>query len=171
MRNQLAVHVLNKDMLYLMRSYQATLPRPEILASTVKLLEHTSQLVEIFCTQNQTVSSMDNPKFEKLRNIINFFNTWEETVDKSVMLVNSKNLITRETREDINSSLMGFISLCEIMLKNGNSINPGYMNSDLVKKFVRPTKRNCIDIIISEIFWLIHHKKTGTCHCHYNSVR
>ena len=133
MRNQLAVHVLNKDMLYLMRSYQATLPRPEILASTVKLLEHTSQLVEIFCTQNQTVSSMDNPKFEKLRNIINFFNTWEETVDKSVMLVNSKNLITRESREDINSSLMGFISLCEIMLKNGNSINPGYMNSDLVE--------------------------------------
>ncbi|XP_063444845.1 uncharacterized protein LOC134725169 [Mytilus trossulus] len=133
MRNQLAIHVLNKDMLYLMKSYQATLPRPEMLASTVELLEHTSQLVEIFCTQNQTVSSMDNPKFAKLMNILNFFNSWEETVKKSVMMVDSKNLITRETREDINSSIMGFISFCQVMLKNGNSINPGYLNSDLVE--------------------------------------
>ena len=133
MRNQLAIHVLNKDMLYLMKSYQATLPNPEILASTVEILEHTSQLVDIFCTQNQPISSMDNPKFEKLTNILNFFNTWEDSVNKSVMLVDSKNLITRETREDINSSIMGFISLCQLMLQKGNSINPGYINSDLVE--------------------------------------
>jgi len=116
-----------------MKSYQATLPNPEMLASTVEILEHTSQLVDIFCTQNQPISSMDNPKFEKLTNILNFFNTWEDSVNKSVMLVDSKNLITRETREDINSSIMGFISLCQLMLQKGNSINPGYINSDLVE--------------------------------------
>lgn len=133
MRNQLAIHVLNKDMLYLMKCYQATLAHPEKLSSSIQLLEHTSQLIEIFCTQNQPISSMDSPKFATMRTCIDFFNSWEEHVHRSVMYVVSKNLITRETREDINSSVMGFISLCGLMLKNGNSINPGYINSDLVE--------------------------------------
>lgn len=39
MRNKLAVDVLSKDMLFLMKSYQQTLEEPEILASSVALLE------------------------------------------------------------------------------------------------------------------------------------
>ena len=39
MRNELAIQVLNKDMLYLMRAYQRTLQNPENLASSIDLLE------------------------------------------------------------------------------------------------------------------------------------
>ena len=79
MRNQLSVHVLSRDMIYLMKTYQTTLPKPELLDSTIELLEHTSQLVDIFCTQNQTISSMENPKFAKLTNVLNFINSWEDS--------------------------------------------------------------------------------------------
>lgn len=45
----------------------------------------------------------------------------------------SKKLITHETRHDINSSVTGFISSCELMLGKGNRINPGYFNSDIIE--------------------------------------
>lgn len=95
MRNQLAIQVLNRDMLYLMKCYQETLPNPKILASSIQLLEHTSQLVDIFCTKNKPVSSMDSPQFATMRKVLDFFNSWEETINKSVMYIGSKNLITR----------------------------------------------------------------------------
>jgi hypothetical protein len=41
MRNQLALDVLSKDMLYLMKVYQASLNNPEELASSMELLENT----------------------------------------------------------------------------------------------------------------------------------
>lgn len=43
MRNELAIQVLNKDMLYLMKAYQATLHNPQNLASSIELLENTSK--------------------------------------------------------------------------------------------------------------------------------
>ena len=48
MRNRLAEQVLDKDMLFLMKSYQATLNDPERLSATIQLLEKTSVLVELF---------------------------------------------------------------------------------------------------------------------------
>jgi hypothetical protein len=48
MRNQLAIDVLDKNMLFLMKSYQATLQDPERLSSAISLLEHTSILTDIF---------------------------------------------------------------------------------------------------------------------------
>lgn len=44
-----------------------------------------------------------------------------------------KNHITSETRTDINSSIVGFVSLCKLFLTGQNSINPGYLNSDIVE--------------------------------------
>jgi hypothetical protein len=35
----------------------------------------------------------------------------------------------------MNSSLAGFISLINLHVKNGHSITPGYMNSDLVENY------------------------------------
>ena len=48
MRNRLAEQVLDKDMLFLMKSYQATVNEPERLSATIQLLEKTSVLVEFF---------------------------------------------------------------------------------------------------------------------------
>jgi hypothetical protein len=133
MRNQLAIQVLNKDMLYLMKAYQATLCEPERLASSVLLLEQTSKMVEIFSDRNRPLSSMDDTRFLTLADILHFFNSWETEIEKSVMYISKKNLITWETRDDINSSLKGFVTLCQRMIGKGNSINPGFMNSDLVE--------------------------------------
>lgn len=90
MRNELAIQVLNKDMLYLMKAYQATLHNPQNLASSIELLENTSTLVDIFCTINQPISSLQDPKFETLNNITKFFTSLENAMDKSVMHISSK---------------------------------------------------------------------------------
>jgi hypothetical protein len=133
MRNELAIQVLNKDMLYLMKQYQSTLENPENISASIQLLEHTSHIIDIFCSTTQPILSLEDPKFKVITTALKFFKSWEETVEKSVMLVSSKNLFTKETRSDINSSLMGFHSLCKITLNGQNSINPGFFNSDIVE--------------------------------------
>lgn len=60
-----------------MKAYQATLQNPQNLASSIELLQNTSKLVEIFCTINQPISSLQNPKFETVDNITKFFISWE----------------------------------------------------------------------------------------------
>lgn len=132
-RNKLAIEVLNKDMLYLMKSYQSTLKNPDNLASSIKLLEMTSQIVDIFCSRNRPISSQEDSRFETLHTVLNYFKSWENAVKKSVMLAPSKNLMTLETRTDLDSALMGFISLCKNMLNGKHSINPGFLNSDIVE--------------------------------------
>lgn len=131
MRNSLAIEVLNRDMLYLMKLYQTTLKNPENLASSIRLLEHTSELVEIFCSRDRPISTLDDKRFEMKNNALNYFKSWEE--EKSLLLVASKNLMTQKTRTDINSALHGIISLSKRMLNGINSINPGYLNSDIVE--------------------------------------
>jgi len=133
MRNSLAIEVLNRDMLYLMKLYQATLKKPENLASSIRLLEQTSELVEIFCSRNIPISSLDDKRFEMMNNALNYFKSLKDDVVKSLMLLASKNLMTQETRTYINSALHGIISLSKIMLNGKNSINPGYLNSDIVE--------------------------------------
>jgi len=133
MRNSLAIEVLNRDMLYLMKLYQATLKKTENLASSIRLLEQTSELVEIFCSRNIPISSLDDKRFEMMNNALNYFKSLKDDVVKSLMLLASKNLMTQETRTYINSALHGIISLSKIMLNGKNSINPGYLNSDIVE--------------------------------------
>lgn len=80
MRNHLAVQVLNKDMLFLMKSYQKTLNDPEGLSSTVALLEQTAELISIFCDHNRPVASLTDKRLTSLETILNFFNSWEANV-------------------------------------------------------------------------------------------
>lgn len=133
MRNQLALDILSKDMLYLMKVYQASLNNPEELASSMELLENTSILVDIFSNVNQPICSLSNKRLDNLREVLIFFNSWEDQVTKSEHGIVSKHLITRETRVDIHSSISGFISLCQLLIRKGNSINPGFINSNLIE--------------------------------------
>lgn len=82
MRNKLAEEVLNTEMLYLMKSYQATLSQPESLASTVELLEQTSVLVDIF-SDTRPISSVSDKRLQELNKVLHFFNSWEEQVKSS----------------------------------------------------------------------------------------
>lgn len=74
-------------MLYLMKSYQSTLKNPDNLASSIELLEMTSQIVDIFCSRNRPISSQEDSRFETLHTVLNYFKSWENAVKKSVMLV------------------------------------------------------------------------------------
>ena len=82
---------------------------------------------------NQPICSLSDKRLDNLREVLIFFNSWEDKVPKSEHGIVSKHLITRETREDINSSISGFISLCQLMIRKGNSINPGFINSNLIE--------------------------------------
>jgi hypothetical protein len=131
-RNKLAEEVLNNDMLFVMKAYQATLDDPAVLSATIKLLENTAPLVEIF-HDKRPISSLADERLQQLRNIVDFFNNWEDQVSKSKLYVASKHLITQDTRDDLNSSIVGFLSLCKLRLGKGNSITPAYLNSDLIE--------------------------------------
>ncbi|MES9879371.1 MAG: hypothetical protein ABW185_00625 [Sedimenticola sp.] len=133
MRNKLATDVLDKNMLYLMKMYQATLKDPERLSSSIALLEATVVLTDVFCNAYRPVYRLDDPRLTKLQNVVDFFNTWESEIINSPLHCQKKHLITRETRDDINCSVVGFISLCKLHLGRGNSLNPGFLNSDIVE--------------------------------------
>ena len=78
MRNHLAINVLNYKMLHLMKEIQNTLAHPEILQSTIDLLEHTAIYVDIFCNSNSKLESMNDTRIQKLLKILDFFHTWEQ---------------------------------------------------------------------------------------------
>ena len=43
--------------------------------------------------------------------------------------------MTQETRDDLNYSVSGFLSFCNMQVKGGNSVNPGFLTSDLIENF------------------------------------
>lgn len=109
---------------YIMKAYQQTMENPEFLAFSIVLLEHTSPNL-----------NLTDPRFSKIRKASQFFESWKRTVQESPFQVASKHFLTRETAEDLQSTLVGFLSLCQLYLTSGNSINPGYINSDIVENF------------------------------------
>lgn len=121
-------------MLFLIESYQQTLEEQDVLASSVALLEQTSALFEIFCDKNRPISTISDNRLHQINPATQFFIDWEREVNESVSsLANSKSYLTKETSKDIQSALIGFVSLCQLHVSSGNSINPGYMNSDIVE--------------------------------------
>ena len=132
MRNHLANEVLNTDMLYLMKEYQKTVPNPDSLLSTITLLKETSDLVTIV-TDTHPISTTTDNRLQKLLQIGQFFQTWESQIQESTLYSQNKHLITRETREDINCCINGFMSLCKLHVHSGHTITPGYVNSDIIE--------------------------------------
>ena len=128
MRNNLATQVLDKDMLYLMKAYQSSLSEPEELSSTVNLLENTAVLVKFFMDQNRPVRHTDS-RLAELQKAIDFFNCWEASATES------RYMLTRECRDDLNCAVTGFLALCDRVLAKGDIIKPGYFNSDIVENF------------------------------------
>lgn len=137
MRNKLACEVLDRDMLHLMKSYQvsAKCKNPKRLDSSVTLLENTCILVEMFCDKNRPIKDTADPRLDKLRGVLTFFNSWEDAGGKNAQTKQIPSLITRETRDDINSAITGFILVCEKAVELGFAINPGFFNSDGVENF------------------------------------
>ena len=135
-RNQLAEQVLNRDMLYLMQSYQSTLEHPERLSSTIEFLNNTSFLAEFF-SDNRVISSRSDNRLIHLSNALQYFNEWEKEIKESKLFTESKHLMTVEKREDLNSCITGFLGMAHRLIGNGGtcSISPAYINSDIIENF------------------------------------
>ena len=43
--------------------------------------------------------------------------------------------MTQETRDDVNSCITGFLSLCKYVIPQGIPIKPFYFNSDILENF------------------------------------
>lgn len=142
MRNRLAEQVLDKDMLFLMKSYQATLDDPERLSSTIDLLHNTSVLVDIF-RDTRPITDPNDARLNQLGEVLKFFSDWENSVNESVQYTPTKHLLPQETRDDINSTILGFSSLCRALVGQGDSITPAYVNSDVVENHFCQQRGTC----------------------------
>ena len=133
MRNHLAEQVLNADMLNLLSYYRCTLVNGNSLNSTIELLRHTSILIDIFLNTNSLVTTEYDSRITQVANVLDFFHSWESEFEDPKQ--KSRHLITRETREDIDSCLYGFINVAQKCQSLGVGLNPGYFNSDLIENW------------------------------------
>ena len=98
----------------------------------IALLEKTSEMVKIFTTVNSKIESISDTWIGQLLSILEFFHTWEkEYINDSLR---KKYLITRKTRQDIDSCIYGFLHTVHSSEINV-PIAPGYINSDLIKNW------------------------------------
>ena len=134
MRNHLATDVLGPQMFDLMTHYKSFLGEEgHCLESVLELLEHTSFLVSFFMDTKSKLTTVGDPKVSRLFETLRFFHSWEDqyltTKDQT------KYLITRETRQDIDSCLYGFVSLLSVAERLKLPLVPGYINSDLIENW------------------------------------
>ena len=98
---------------------------------SITLLEHTSQLVKIF-TSFVPIQDMRDERIVKLTEILNFFEGWEKEARECKRV--TKALMSSQCREDLASTILGFIELCKQHLTvHKTSIIPGRVNSDIVE--------------------------------------
>lgn len=130
MRNHLAEEVLNAEMLYVFQMFVEAQPENErsLYSFTKDFLCKTSLLIKIF-RDKRPVCSLDDARLDQLKNVWGFFKTWESKSRKE------KHLMTRETREDLDSTIMGFVGLVRLVkqLRPSISIVPAGINSDAIE--------------------------------------
>ena len=124
---------MNEQFLELMRKYQQTLKGSPNLASTMEILENTSVLVEIFNNDSNSVENIGDKRIEKLLKVLSFFTEWEKEFEDPKD--RNKHLMSKETREDVISTIVGFVEVVKIAEKHEIAIIPGYFNSDLIENW------------------------------------
>ena len=134
MRNHLATDILGTDMLNLMQHFKESLrDEGDKLDSLITLLEVTSSLVTFFSNTKLKISDTSHIAIAQLMQNLTFFHTWESQFETPKEKF--KHLITKETRQDIDSCIYGFIALLNVAQKLKISLIPGYINSDLIENW------------------------------------
>lgn len=111
--------MLDKNMLYLMKAYQASMSDGRHLDPTIKFLEHTSQLIGIF-RDKRPICSLQDDRIVQMKNILEWFEEWEESVQASKVSKGEKrkSLPSWESMEDLKSLLKAFPKIVEIHLSD-----------------------------------------------------
>ena len=133
MRNHLALQVLNTLFLDLMKKYAASTEEPDIFRSTIALLENTSVLVDVFEYDTRKLEVLYDSRIHKLRTVLQFFDEWEHQFSDKRDI--RKHLISAETRQDIQSSILGFLKVVEIASAKDIAVTPTNMNQDILENW------------------------------------
>ena len=134
MHNHLATDVLGPKMLSLFRHYKDHLQENgEKLNGVIELLEVTSYLVQFFSNTNLKISHVSEPSVGHLMEKLTFFHDWQKQF--KCPKDQQKHLITKETRQDIDACIYGFVNLLKVAQKLQISLIPGYINSDLIENW------------------------------------
>ena len=134
MRNHLATDVLGSKMLTLFNNYKLSLKEEgSKLDSLISLLEVTSALVNFFSNTKLRITSLQDSNICQLLQCLDFFHKWESQHESPKEKM--KHLITRETRQDIDSCIYGFLHLLTVAQKLKIALVPGYINSDLIENW------------------------------------
>lgn len=137
-RNHLAEEVLDCNMLQLMLDYKESKgSNGEYLCGAIALLEQTSILVRIFRDHRPLVTLTD-PRIAQLKEVSDWFQSWETSIIEDTELPHPQHcLLTRETRQDIQSCILGFLELVKYRIASspGSGIVPMRLNSDVVENF------------------------------------
>lgn len=136
MRNSFAEQVLSDDMLSLVQALKESGEyNGEPLDELIGLLHHTSDMVTFF-HDTRPVVGMSDPRLQTLRKNLDYFNKWELSVMENNDLTKAqktRRLITQETRDDLNSAILGCLQICSNATKMGISVIPAYLNCDPIE--------------------------------------
>jgi hypothetical protein len=95
---------------------------------------------------NQLVFGPDDSRLGKLQAVAQFFADWEDAV-KDLELEpreHEKRLLSEEACNDLQSSIIGFISFVKIHFQNSHvQIVPSRVNSDIVENFFCSQRATC----------------------------
>lgn len=137
MRNKLAEDVLDKEMLYLMQCFQKFLGETgDVLEDSINLLKATSEIVAVF-RDKRPITDVEDVRLDKLEESLSWFQNWEKHVLVQEYVPSAekeKQLLSSQTREDLQSCIVGFNHLCKTTLKEDrSSIVPARINSDVIE--------------------------------------
>ena len=134
MRNHLATDVLGSKMLILFQHLKEHLKEAgKKFDAVIELLEVTSYIVNFFSNIHLKIGDVSDNSVCTLMQKLTFFHNWEKefTSPKDQM----KHLITKETRQDIDACIYGFINLLKVAQQLKITLVPGYINSDLIENW------------------------------------
>ena len=110
---------LQCEIIFSFQRYQAHLETQkegsgDYLCGTVEVLKNTAVLVRIFCGPESLVpiASKRDKRLAEIKEVADFFSNWEEQAKHTAKSYASK-LFSYQCREDLQSSLLGFLELVD----------------------------------------------------------
>ena len=106
-----------------------------LLDDTVALLRSTSVIISTF-RDHRPVADIEDKRLDDIMSALAWFNEWESSVKKQKMSPSEqeKSLMSSQTREDLNSCIIGFNNLCKTTLESHwNSMVPARINSNVIE--------------------------------------
>ena len=101
---------------------------------TVDLLEASSTMIEVF-EDPKPITSTDDSRLRQLDVPLAWFTKWKESVMSKAYApgITGKMLLSDKLRFDLSSMVLGFKSLCEVVIAKSGSIVPATTNSNIVE--------------------------------------